>query len=240
METTAVIVARGGSKRLPRKNVLNINGENLVSRKVRQLLAASNIDRVVVGSEDDEILNIAKAAGAEPVRRPDYFCDESQATANQMIGNMCKLLETDVVVWAHCTNPLLSTKTYERAINAYFEAASAGYDSLLSVFELREHLWNSEFKPFNYNPYSSTHPLASSLAPFYAQDGGIFIQPHKQMLQNSYFFGGNPLLFKVPADEIMDVNTPFEFEVAKAYIERKEGNISSEPEKIKEKKYFVR
>lgn len=222
MEVTAVIVARGGSKRLPRKNLLKINGESLLGRKVRQLLAAERIDRVVVGSDDDEILQEAAAAGAEPVRRPDFFCDEAQASANQMIGNMCALIESDVIVWAHCTNALLSAGTYDRAVTAYAEARSAGYDSLLSVSVLREHLWDANKKPYNYDPYGDTHPLASTLPPLYAQDGGIFIQPHAQMAANSYFFGVKPWLFEVPHDELLDINTPHEFAVAKAYIEASE------------------
>lgn len=225
MEITAVIVARGGSRRMPRKNLTEINGESLVARKVRQLRSAHHINRVVVGSDDQEILDAGMRAGAEPVRRPDYFCDESQASANQMIGNMCSLIETDIVVWAHCTNPLLSTGTYERAIAAFLEAQVAGYDSLLSVFPLKEHLWDGEKKPFNYDPYGPTHPLASTLAPLYAQDGGIFIQPHKQMLENSYFFGSKPYLFEVPDDELLDINTPHEFMVAKAYIESVEKSV---------------
>ncbi|QDA35719.1 acylneuraminate cytidylyltransferase family protein (plasmid) [Paracoccus liaowanqingii] len=223
METTAVIVARGGSKRLPGKNLLDINGETLISRKIRQLLAVSNIDRVVVGSDDADILAVGEASGAEAIQRPDFFCDEAQATANQMIGNMCELIDTDVVVWAHCTNPLLSTGTYERAVNAYVEAGAAGYDSLLSVFALREHLWDASKKPFNYNPYGPVHPPASSLPPLYAQDGGIFIQPHKQMLANRYFFGAVPFLFEIPTDELMDINNPHDFVLAKAYIEKTEG-----------------
>jgi len=226
MEITAVIVARGGSKRLPRKNLLHINGESLLRRKVRQLLASSRIDRVVVGSEDDEILKEADASGAEAIRRPDFYCDESVATANQMIGNMCELIQTDIVVWSHCTNALLSTGTYDRAVTAYFEAVSAGYDSLLSVYPMREHLWDGAKKPFNYDPYGPTHPLASTLPPLYSQDGGIFIQSHKQMSENSYFFGAKPWLFEVPHEELFDINTPHEFAVAKAYIEASEKPLS--------------
>lgn len=222
METSAIIVARGGSKRLPRKNLLTINGESILRRKIRQLQACSKVDRVIVGSDDDEILKEATLSGAEAIRRPDFYCDEAVASANQMIGNMCELIQTDTVVWSHCTNVLISSGTYDRAITSYNEATLAGYDSLISVVPLREHLWDGSKKPFNYDPYADKHPLASTLPPLYAQDGGIFIQPHAQMLKNSYFFGSKPWLFETPHEEYLDINTPHEFAIAKAYIEATE------------------
>lgn len=222
VEVTAIIVARGGSVRLPRKNLLQINGETLVSRKIRQLQEAREITRVVVGSDDDDILRVAEESGAEAVRRPAVFCDERVTPANGMIGNMMDLIQSDVVVWAHCTNPLLSAGTYDRAVRSFFEMEGQGFDSLVSVFELREHLWDSGHKPLNYDPYGPTHVLASQLAPMFAQDGGIFIQRYQAMKGNSYFFGRVPYLFEVPKEELMDVNTPHEFAVAKAFIEASE------------------
>lgn len=99
---------------------------------------------------------------------PDYYCDESVASANEMIGNMCSLIKTDVVVWAHCTNPLLSSNTYDRAVETYFQNLPE-YDSLLSVVELKEHLWK-DGHPFNYNPYAPKHTPARELpATIYAR-----------------------------------------------------------------------
>lgn len=219
MEISAIIVARGGSVRLPRKNLLPINGETLVSRKIRQLKESRLVNRVIVGSDDDEILREAENHGAEAVLRPAIFCDERVTPANGMIGNMMDLVNSDVIVWAHCTNPLLSSGTYDRAIKAFFEVRSQGFDSLVSVFELREHLWDSGRKPFNYDPYGPTHVLASQIPPLFAQDGGIFIQMYEDMKANSYFFGRSPFLFEVPKEELMDVNTPHEFAVAKSFIE---------------------
>ena len=106
-EVTAVIVARKGSVRIPSKSLLKLNNETLIARKIKQLKNCRNIDRVVFGSDSEEMLEEAKSAGAETVRRPDYYCDETVASANDMIGNMCSLINTDVVVWAHCTNHII-------------------------------------------------------------------------------------------------------------------------------------
>ncbi len=217
-EITAIIVVRKGSKRILSKSLLKLNNETLIERKVQQLKGCKLINRVVVGSDSDEMLSIAKNAGAEIVRRPDFYCDESVATANDMIKNMCDLISTDIVVWAHCTNPLLSSQTYDNAISVFIENYPK-YDSLLSVTELKEHLWEDN-KPLNYNPYAAKHTPARDLPPLYMQDGGIFIQPYCQMKKNSYFFGQRPYLFKIPSEEFLDINEMKDYLLAKALLEK--------------------
>ncbi|MBE7708048.1 MAG: acylneuraminate cytidylyltransferase family protein [Cyanobacteria bacterium SIG27] len=214
METTAIIVARKGSERIKAKSLLILNGETLIARKIKQLKACKNIDRVVLGSDCDIMLEEGLKAGAEVVKRPDYYCNEQVASANEMIANMCSLIKTDVVVWAHCTNPLISTETYDKAIKKYFEIQPE-FDSLLSVVELKEHLWKDN-KAFNYNPYAKRHTPARELEPLYMQDGGIFIQSWNNMKQNSYFFGKKPYLFQIPNDEFLDINNERDYLLAKA------------------------
>lgn len=216
-EVTAKIVARKGSKRIPSKSLLKLNNESLIERKIRQLKQCKNIDRIVFGSDCDEMLERAKSAGAEVVRRNDYFCNEELASANEMIKNMMDLIKTDVVVWAHCTNPLLSPKTYDMAIETYFNNLPK-YDSLLSVVELKEHLWKDGVA-FNYNPYASRHVPARDLPPLYMQDGGIFIQSYKNMKKNSYFFGLKPYLFEIPKEQFLDINEYRDYLLAKCMVE---------------------
>lgn len=218
MEVSAIIVARKGSVRVPSKNLLPLGNENLISRKIRQLKKCKNIDRVIVGSDSDEMLKVAEKAGAEAVRRPDFYCDEKVASANDMIENMCSLINTDVVVWSHCTNPLLSTETYDLAVKTFLDKYPE-YDSLLSVVEFKEHLWGTNKKPLNYNPYQEKHVPARDLPPYYMQDGGIFIQPYEQMLHNRYFFGKKPYLFVIPDSEFLDINNMRDYKLAKLLIE---------------------
>ena len=219
MEVTAYIVARKGSKRIPSKSMLLLNGETLIARKIRQLKTCKNIDRIVLGSNSDEMLEEGIKAGAQIVKRPDYFCDEQLASANEMIKNMCDLIKTDVVVWTHCTNPLIEAPTYDKAVETYFNNLPI-YDSLLSVVELKEHLWSENKKPLNYNPYAQKHTPAKELPPLYMQDGGIFIQKYENMKNNSYFFGKKPFLFKIPPKEFLDINEYRDYLLAKVIIEK--------------------
>lgn len=218
MEVSAVIVARGGSVRVPNKNLLEIKGEPLIARKIRQLQQVEDIDRVIVGSDSERILEVANKYGAEPILRPEIYCDERVSSANEMIANMCDLFTTDIVMWTHCTNPLIRPETYSKALQEFKNNEKLGFDSLVSVYEIREHLWKND-KPLNYNPWGNVHPRASELEPLFGQDGGIFIQRYLNMKNNSYFFGSNPSLFEVPLDEVFDINTMLDFDRIKILIE---------------------
>lgn len=216
-EVSAIIVARKGSIRVKNKSMQEISGKTLIQIKIEQLKKCENIDRVIFGSDAEEMLEHASLHGAEVIERPEYFCDESKASANEMIHNMCELVETDVVVWAHCTNPFITSQTYVAAINKFFEEKE--FDSLLSVVKLQEHLWGTEKKPLNYNPYGEKHVPARNIPPYYMQDGGIFIQWHKNMLRNRYFFGEKPFLFEIPEDEFFDINNEKDLICARAIFE---------------------
>lgn len=79
--TVAIIPARGGSRRIPRKNVRPFHGRPLIARTIETLLAARRVGRVVVSTDDDEIAEIAEAAGADvPFRRPPHLADDHAAT----------------------------------------------------------------------------------------------------------------------------------------------------------------
>lgn len=212
-QITAVVPARKGSVRIKSKALLKLNNETLIQRKIRQLKESKYIDRIVFGSNCDEMLAVAEKAGAQVVRRPEFYCDQSKASANDMIGNMMSLIKTDVVVWAHLTNPLLSGDIYDGAIEAFF---NNDCDSVLSVVKLQEHLWDTDKKtPLNYNPYGPRHVCARDLPAYYMQDGGIFIQRYEDMKKNSYFFGKRPHLFQVDKEYFLDINEYRDYLLAK-------------------------
>ena len=223
MHVTAIIPAKGISRRLPQKNMQPFAGSTLVGHKVRQLKQCAMIDDVVVGSDDDAILSEASANGASVRRRDAYHCDESQCSANDMIRNLAAMVETDVVVWAHCTNPLCLPDIYDRAIELYRRVASVGDgDSLCSVTRVQRHAWElaegeliTNGRPVNFNPWGDRHPVASELEAMFFQNGAIFIQPRRQMMENGYFYGDRPALFEIEQPYGWDVDTERDLMIAR-------------------------
>ncbi len=211
----AIVVARGGSTRLPNKALLPFGGTSLIGHKVRTLLACRRIGRVVVGSDSDAILDEAARHGAEAVRNLDYHDDTRRMIADT-VERVPGLVPDDVVVWAHPTNPLVVSETYADAIDAYDRAVASGAaDSLASVFMVRRHAW-MDGQPLNHSPWGERHALAANLTPVLFQDGAIFIQTAGRFVRTRYFYGENPLLYVVPDSEACDVDTAADMRRARA------------------------
>lgn len=217
-DVSFLIPVRGGSKRIPRKNMLEINGETLIARKIRQL---APLGKVYVGSDNDDMLNEAEKHGAIAVRRK--MTNEGCDSINDAIKEFVGLIEPcETVAWSHATNPLISTATYNQAYAKFLEMRKDGYDSLISVHEIHGHYWNADGKTPLYNVTwckNVRHLCANELPPLFEQDGAFFFQPYEQMKRNHYFFGDRPYLYKIPEEEFLDINVPRDVVMLKAILE---------------------
>ena len=137
-ETIAIIPARGGSKRLPRKNVKSFCGHPLIAWTITQALCSNSIDGVYVTTDDDEIEKLARLYGAEVIRRPDWP-DANEASANRPIFYaLNKILqdhEVGTLVTMLPTNPLNKPDDLDKAIEIFH---SIGADSLVPFIIQRE------------------------------------------------------------------------------------------------------
>lgn len=87
----AVIPARGGSKRLPRKNLLPLAGKPLLAYTVQAAVASGAFERVVVSTDDDEIASVAAACGAEPLMRPARLADDHTPSSEVTLAALAAL-----------------------------------------------------------------------------------------------------------------------------------------------------
>ena len=139
----AVIPARGGSKGVPAKNLAPVAGVPLVARAVRESLAARHVTAVVVSTDDDDIANVARAAGAEVVQRPTEIAGDT-ATSEAAVLHAMEVYEAryetevDVVLLVQCTSPFLTRDDVGGVAGA---VAEDGADSALTVAPFHGFLW---------------------------------------------------------------------------------------------------
>ena len=225
MKISALIPAKIKSERIPNKNLKKIGKFTLIENKIIQLLSSKKINKIFVGTNSNKIKKLASKYDVEIIDREDQFCGTNDKndnfTANNMIHNFCSKIESDIVVWAHCTNPLVDGSLYDEAVNLFIQNEKMKkYDSLASVDRIQNHIFNKNLKPLNFNPYGHRHPLALELDPLFALNGAIFIQRHKAMLKNKYFFGKKPYLFEIPQNKSIDINNPEDLDLCKFYFKQ--------------------
>ncbi|MET0846281.1 MAG: pseudaminic acid cytidylyltransferase [Pseudomonas sp.] len=111
MSCIAIIPARGGSKRIPRKNLKPFDGVPIIVRSIRTALDSQLFDQVVVSTDDEEIAGVARAHGAQvPFMRPASLADDFTGTASVMVHALNQLAAFDYVCCIYATAPLLQAR----------------------------------------------------------------------------------------------------------------------------------
>jgi len=117
----AVIIAKGGSVRVPRKNLVDIGGKPLVAWSILQALAARQITRVWVSTDDDEIADVAESYGARIIMRPDWMNNTHTGGVPYIhaLMGIRERYETDLAMIMFPTNPLRLPGDLDRLVDTY-------------------------------------------------------------------------------------------------------------------------
>ena len=134
----AIIPARGGSKRIPRKNIKDFLGKPLISYSIKTALKSKLFENVYVTSDDDEILKISTSYGAKPLLRPKKLADDFCATFD-VISNAIKRLrdmnvEFDYVCTIYATAPFIQVKFLQEGYEK-LKNSTALYSFAATTFE---------------------------------------------------------------------------------------------------------
>jgi N-acylneuraminate cytidylyltransferase len=180
MKTIAIIPARGGSKRLPNKNILLLGGIPLIAHSI--LYAQKNksiIDEIYVSTNDEAIKKIALHYGVKVIDRPENLCGDLEPTLSAL-RHVLESIERDVenVILLQATNPLRP----QNLLNEAFEVFQKGkYDSLFTVSGNDQKLGkikDTKFIPFNYE----IGQRSQDLEPLYFENGLLYISKAKLIL----------------------------------------------------------
>ncbi len=223
---TAIIPVRSGSKRLPNKNILPFADSNLLVHKIRQLKLVKNIDEIVVSSNSDIMLEMAKSesgGGRNKTvlihKREEQFCDEKTRSFNDVVINIAESIDSDVLLWTPCVCPLVEINSYFKAVELFKELvlSKKEFDSIVSAKIFKEYLWN-ENGPINYNP--DKHVPSQFLPDWKIIVNGFYISERKNMIEWKYLYGKNPYLYILDKKQSVDIDDSDDFEIAKALLKK--------------------
>lgn len=208
MSIKALIAVRSGSIRVKNKNIKPFADSSLLEIKIKQLLEIPSLDGVVVNSNDDTMLDIARQLGAEAVKRDEYFAT-SEVSPNELYVNMAENFPADTVVFANATNPLITNDTIIKCIQTYKEAKD--FDSINTVNLVKEFLW-LDGKAINYDP--TKKPRSQDLPDIVSINHAVNVIDRKLMIERKDIFGYNPYLYPVDKVEAIDIDDMVDFEFA--------------------------
>lgn len=219
----AVIPARGGSKRLPGKNVRPLGGLPLIAWTIRAAQQAGGLARIVVTTDDPGIAAIAEAHGAEvPFLRTAALATDEATSAAVVLDLLDRLgpPEPDGVLLLQPTSPFRTAETIRRGLALF---AEAGGESVVSVSPAREHpFWCKRLDAEGrLQPFIPDAPVLRSqdLPPAYALNGLLYLTTPATLRATGGFYSPATRALVVPEPaEAVDIDTPLDWALAEAVL----------------------
>ncbi|WP_114634212.1 cytidylyltransferase domain-containing protein [Vibrio splendidus] len=220
----AFIPARGGSKRLPRKNVLPLAGKPLINWSIEAGKKSQYIDRVFVSTDDKEIADVACQLDAElPELRPAELASDTAKTEDVLLYSLEKFApDVDVVVLLQPTSPLRTAEHIDEALELFMEQEAF---SVVSVTPC-EHppLWSNTLpKDNSMGDFIRPEALSRSqdISQYYRLNGAIYIFNVKKLREyNEIRYTSETYAYVMDSDVSFDIDTEIDFDLAQFFMER--------------------
>ena len=217
MATIALIPARGGSKRLPRKNILDIGGKPLLTYAIQAALATTLFDHVYVSTDDLDIADIAHNAGAKVLHRPSRLAQDSSTVVEVCLDVLHSHLEVDLLCCIYATAAFLTSNSISQAHELLY--ASSGADGVMGVSEYEyspvQALMTSNEGFLSYM-WPEWQGVQSQKYPRLLVSNGTFYWIRRgALLSEKTFYCKRVRGFIVPMDEVTDIDTFADLELAR-------------------------
>jgi CMP-N,N'-diacetyllegionaminic acid synthase len=217
----ALITARGGSKGLPRKNVLPLAGKPLIAWSVIAALDAQSVNRVVVSTDDPEIAHAALAAGAEvPFIRPASLATDTATSVDVIFHALSECPGYDYFVLLQPTSPLRTTNDIDKACQLLKNTNSF---SCVSICEANESPWNMFLtaKDGQIKRLVDNANLGSRRQDYpkvYRLNGAIYIAQTEWFLAEGKLIGERTCGFVMPNERSIDIDDVQDFMKAEKFL----------------------
>lgn len=227
MKVIAYIGARGGSKGLPKKNVRPLLGKPLIAWTIEAALGAKLVNRVIVSSDDPEILGIGEKYGAETLRRPKWMASghvNLEPGIRHMLDTLYKRenYQPDIIAVLQPTSPLRTARDIDNALNLMTKHNAK---AVLSVYEennkiLKTFIQNKDI--FMSPTVSIEHPFMSRwlLPKVYMYNGAIHLIDRKSFLKGSYLPKNKISSYVMSREKSVDLDTIADFRKIEAILRK--------------------
>ena len=220
----AIIPARGGSKRLPRKNILNLCGKPLISWSIEAGLKSKYIDKVVVSSDDTEILNISNELKVQVIKRPNELASDTSTSFDVVQHAIDNLESYEYILLLQPTSPLRNENHIAKAIEILEEKNA---DAVISVCEMNHNpLWSNTLDDsLSMEGFIGDNLLnkrSQDLKKYYRLNGAIYLcKTDKLLKEKSFFLKKNIFAYVMNSNNSIDIDRKEDFELASLYLSQK-------------------
>lgn len=216
MVIKAVIPVRKGSQRVLNKNLRPFAGTTLLEVKINALKESGIFDDIIVNTDSEEAIEIAKSLGVSYHRREAYYAS-SACSGSEFFQHLGIVTDTDVFAYCPVTSPFVTPETMKKCLELYKNTPDC--DCVSTVSDVKEFLW-LDGKPMNYDKQNA--PNSQDLPDVKALNFGFTLVKRESLIKNRNIIGDNPVFVTTPDIEAVDIDTPLDFYIAEQmYIKLK-------------------
>lgn len=220
MNTFALVPARGGSKGIPRKNIKLIAGKPLIVWTIEAALRSSLLTAVVVSTDDPEIADVARRAGAQvPFMRPSELAQDQTPGIDPVLHALDQLPQYDSVMLLQPTSPLRTTDDIDECLRL---AIKQNASSVVSVNEPDTHpYWTyrlSEGQTLVRLVDAAPVPRRQDLPTVVTLNGAMYFSDANWLRRSGSFVDAETLAFVMPRERSVDLDTPLDWKLAELLL----------------------
>lgn len=220
-KVSVFLPTRAGSERVENKNTKTFSGVTggLLAIKLKQLLDLSEVDEVVLSTNDEASIQVAMHYRSNEklkvIRRPEELA-QSSTNLIDLVKYVPTICNNDHILWTHVTSPLVKAKDYQEAIYQYFKELNNGYDSLMSVKSIQNFIWSSKDNIVVNKQKGDFRkwPRTQDLDPIYEVNSALFIASKNIYISEIDRIGIKPYLLKHNSLQSIDVDWEDDFKIA--------------------------
>jgi CMP-N,N'-diacetyllegionaminic acid synthase len=229
MKTVAIITARGGSKRLPRKNLLPLAGLPMIVHTLRAANASARVTKTYVTTDCKEIASIALLEGAHVIKRPPDLAEDHSTSEEVLRHALVEIGRLDSMPDAFCllqpTSPLRTGKHIDEAIDTFYLADSR---PTLSVKCAPNHInkillsKNGFIKPYFESEF---YGGGGTMKDIFIPNGAIYIVNVKYFLETGNIYSDEMVPYVMNEESSVDIDTAFDLLLAEAAFSLKKRDF---------------
>ncbi len=215
-----IIPIKHKSQRVPGKNYRDFNGYPLFDIILNKVVKVGYIDKVIIDTNSPTIKKLIEEKHNEKViiyDRPEELCGHDVSTNTLLMNVIDKMnLNYDYYMQTHVTNPILSIDTIEKCIETFFKKTDHGFDSLFTVKQLQTRLYykhNEQVQALNHNINELLQ--TQDLDPLFEENSCLYIFNKETLFKKKHRLGFNPYMFIMKDIESFDIDTEYDFLIAK-------------------------
>jgi len=211
MKTVILVPARGGSKGLPQKNIVDFCGKPLIHYAIRTSLQ-SIADEVWVSTEDARIKEVVSKTHAHIIDRPEELATDEASTESVMF-HFAREVKFDIIVLVQCTSPIIRLMDINKGISM---VASGEFDSVFSGTKMKQFIWKGgEHKvPVTYDVFNRPRRQELYEGRYYVKETGAFyVTTRHEMYTNKNRLGGRIGCVEVPHWTSFEIDTMEDLEI---------------------------